>query len=83
VEPSEHQTIQAICEKCGKAWTERVKLAGDTLTYLDQAPAAPFTLQREEGTGRVLKFLFSVCEQCEPNRIAEVRLRAATVAKRG
>jgi hypothetical protein len=70
------EAIKAICERCGKAWKERLQFQGNQLTFLDRAPAAGFFLVRDKSTGEVTELRFTMCEDCEPEKIADVRRKA-------
>jgi hypothetical protein len=77
--PGREKTIEAVCEKCGKTWNERLRLKGNQVTFLDRAPAAAFRLVQDTGTSEVMRLLLSMCEHCEPEKIAEVRRRAGSL----
>ncbi|MGD0100880.1 MAG: hypothetical protein ABSC60_11085 [Acidobacteriota bacterium] len=79
-EPGMEKIVDAVCEKCGKAWNERLLLQHKLVKFLDHAPAAHFGLERDADTGEVLRVLSSICENCEPEKIAEVIKRAAVTA---
>ena len=67
---------EAICENCGKNWKECIALKEDKLTFLDQAPAAGFGINYDKSTGELVNIIFSICIDCEPEKIAEVRRNA-------
>ena len=76
VEPSQQLAATAICEKCASSWKERIKVAGNKLTFLDRPPAATFKVESDGKSANTVRLLFAICEQCEPERIAEVRRHA-------
>jgi hypothetical protein len=76
-EPGMEKTVNAICEKCGKTWNERLFIQEKLVRFLDRAPAAHFSFKRDANTGEVLRLIFSICENCEPEKIVEVRKKAS------
>ena len=44
-EPGEELTAPAVCKKCAAQWSERLRVAGNTITFLNRAPAANFEFE--------------------------------------
>jgi hypothetical protein len=77
-EPGQELVVPTTCEKCGKSWTERIKLAGQKMTFLDRPPAAAIRVVSDGKSARSVRLLFAMCEECEPERIAQIRKEAAS-----
>jgi hypothetical protein len=74
--PGEEKRMRAVCEKCGSRWTERIRLADKQLTFLDKAPVAQISLDLDANR-RPKALLFSFCDRCEPEKVAQIRKSAA------